>query len=394
MKTTNWIILRSKDRGTDYGVGTFIKQLSDGLSQQMGIEVFVIEIGTDSLSEFTIEKKSGVTYFKFPQTNHLKNPNTKTNLSRFAKSIVRVVVPFLPKEQKTVVHLNFVYQCFIGEEFKKTMDCYLIFTQHLFIQQSSGVQSLLDTESLTYALVDRIITVTKHGKEHLINKLVDERKIIPIYNGIDPHLFGKKDCEINIRRKYGIGLDKKIVLYSGRIDHIKGLKYLSLAFSILLKKLPDCRLIIAGNGDYEELIQNSKTFSSNINYLGFIPFEDLVALYQEASIGVIPSLEEHCSYVALEMLFSGLPVVATCLGGLKEIFIHNENAFLVDTIPDQTNAFGIAPDIDQLADYMYNLLTNDQLRKKFSQNTIIRANEEFTMNTMADKYVATLRNLQ
>ena len=394
MKTINWIILRSKDRGTDYGVGTFIKQLSDGLSQQMGIEVFVIEIGTDSLSEFTIEKKSGVTYFKFPQFNHLKNSNTITNLTRFAKSLVRVVIPLLPKARKTVVHLNFVYQCFIGEEFKKTIDCYLIFTQHLFIQQSSGVQSLLDTESLTYSLVDRIITVTKHGKEHLINKLVDESKIIPIYNGIDPRLFGKKDTEINIRRKYGLGTDERIVLYSGRIDHIKGLKYLSRAFSLLLNKLPDCRLVIAGNGDYEELIRESKAFSSNINYLGFIPFADLVTLYKEASIGVIPSLEEHCSYVALEMLFSGLPVVATCLGGLKEIFIHNENAFLVDTIPDQTNAFGIAPDIDQLADYMYNLLTNDQLRKKFSQNTIIRANEEFTMNTMADKYVATLRNLK
>ncbi len=393
MKTINWIILRSKDRGTDYGVGTFIKQLSEGLSHQMNIEVFVLEIGTESSLEFTIEKRSGVTYFKFPQFNHLKNPNTKTNLSRFAKSLVSVVIPLLPKKRKTVVHLNFIYQCFIGEEFKKTIDCNLIFTQHLFIQQSSGVQSLLDNESLTYSLVDRIITVTKHGKEHLINKLVDERKIIPIYNGIDPHLFERKDTEINIRRKYGIGIDEKIVLYSGRIDHIKGLKYLSGAFFLLLKKLPACRLVIAGNGDYKELIRVSNVFSSNINYLGFIPFEDIVALYQEASIGVIPSLEEHCSYVALEMLHCGLPVVATKIGGLKEIFIHNENAFLVDTVPDQTNAYGLAPNIEQLADYMYNLLTDYQLINRFSQNAIIRANKEFTMNTMADKYVATIINL-
>ena len=390
MKTMNWIIIRSKDRGTDYGVGTFIKQIAKGLSQQIGIEVFVVEIGNDTSSEYIVEKKLGITYFKFPQTNHLKNMDTIANHSKFAKSIVRVVLPFLPKNRKNVVHLNYVFQYFIGAEFKKALDCQLIFTQHLFIHELVTTDNTFDTERQTYAMVDRIITVTKHGKEHLVNKLVDAGKIIPIYNGIDPELFVKKGNETNIRRKYGISYGEKIVLYSGRIDSIKGLKYLSLAFSILLEKLPDCRLVIAGNGDYEELIWGSKAFSSNINYLGFIPFEDIVALYQEASIGVIPSLEEHCSYVALEMLHCGLPVVATKIGGLKEILIHNENAFLVDTVPDQTNAYGLAPNIEQFADFMYNLLIDDQLRKSFSQNSIIRANEEFTMDKMAIQYVESI----
>lgn len=393
MKRLNWIIIKSKDRGTDYGVGTFIKQLSEGLSKQNGIEVLVIEIGGDSSSEFTIEKKSGITYFKFPQTNLWKDMYTTVYQSRFAKSMVRVILPLLPKDRRSVVHMNFLYQCFIGEEFKKAMDCYLIFTQHVFIHQSEETKKFLDIESRTYSIVDRIITVTNHGKEHLVNKLVDGGKITPVYNGIDPKLFINNANKTNIRRKYGIEANEKIVLYSGRIDPIKGLRYLSLAFSHLLEKLPDCRLVIAGNGDFDGLIRDARFFSSNINYLGFIPFEDLVAFYKAASIGVIPSLEEHCSYVALEMLHCGLPVVATSLGGLKEIFIHNENAYLVDIVPNQTNTYGIAPNIDQFADFMYNLLIDDRLRSKFSQNALTRAKEEFTADKMAKKYVETILNL-
>lgn len=110
MKTINWIILRSKDRGTDYGVGSFIKQLAEGLSHQLNIEVFVLEVGTNSVLEFAIEKKSGVTYFNFPQNNYLKNLDTNTNHSKFAKSVVRMVLPNLPEKRQNVVHLNFVFQ--------------------------------------------------------------------------------------------------------------------------------------------------------------------------------------------------------------------------------------------------------------------------------------------
>jgi hypothetical protein len=43
MQKTNWIILKSKDRGIDYGVGTFIKQLSHGLTARKEINVFVLK---------------------------------------------------------------------------------------------------------------------------------------------------------------------------------------------------------------------------------------------------------------------------------------------------------------------------------------------------------------
>ena len=166
-----------------------------------------------------------------------------------------------------------------------------------------------------------------------------------------------------------------------------------MAMGQLIKKIPNCRLVMAGNGNFESIINLTKNFSWNISFLGFIPFEDVVSLCHESDIGVIPSLREQCSYVALEMLHSGLPVVASDIDGLKEIFVHNENALLTSMIPDTENGHGIAPDVEQLENNMFNLLTNDEMRAKFSQNALKRANNMFTAGIMAENYLQTIREL-
>ena len=150
---------------------------------------------------------------------------------------------------------------------------------------------------------------------------------------------------------------------------------------------------MAGNGNFESIINLTKNISGHVSFLGFIPFEDVVSLCHEADIGVIPSLQEQCSYVALEMMHCGLPVVASDIGGLKEIFVHNENALLTSMIPDTNNGLGIAPDVEQLENNMFNLLTNDEMRAKFSQNAVKRANKMFTADIMAENYLQTIKKL-
>ena len=391
MQKTNWIILKSKDRGIEYGVGTFIKQLSHGLAARKEINVFVIEIGITGSKSFTIRKQDGITILEIPLEENTKGVDSKKNQEKLSRNISRVVSQYIPKSDVTVIHMNYLFQYFIGIELRRVLKGKLIFTQHVFTLDEKGGNNFFDTENHTYQLVDKIITVTKHGKDHLVKKGVEADKIEVIHNGIDPSHFGTKN--INILEKYGLERNEKIILYSGRIDPIKGLDYLCDAFELLLEKIPGCRLVIAGNGNYESLIKKARTFSANISYLGFIPFEDVVALYYEADIGVIPSLEEHCSYVALEMLHCGLPVVASNLGGLKEIFVHGENALLADTIADKTNIYGVSPEVKQLTNHMYKLLSDENLKTEFSRNAIIRANEKFTLKIMITNYIQTIKNL-
>lgn len=384
--------MKSKNRGTDYGVGTFIKEFTSGLSSKQNVKVFILEIGITSSKPSCSTQQNGITIIKIPIPPKTKETGPKSIQEKLARNISRIVSQLIPKENVNVIHMNYVFQYFIATDLKKALNAKLIFTQHLFIMGQKAEGSYFDMEFQTYESADRIITVTQHGKEHLIEKGVDAKKIKCIYNGIDPAHFNKTIKE-DIKKKYGLPQQDKLILYSGRIDSIKGLDYLCQATVRLVKKMPDCRLVIAGDGDFKTLIESARKISANISFLGFIPFEDVVALYQQADIGVIPSLEEHCSYVALEMLHCGLPVVASKLGGLKEIFIHDENAFLADTIIDNKNMYGIAPDVEKLEKQLFTLLSDESKRNIFTENALKRASNMFTSNTMVNHYLQTLNTL-
>ncbi|MGV8096405.1 MAG: glycosyltransferase family 4 protein [Mangrovibacterium sp.] len=392
MKKINWIILSSEGRGIQYGVGTFIKQLSAGLARKEATAVYILKTGIGRYHTFECKEDGGVTILHVPLTEQTKEIDTHKNQEKIARSIVRVVLQYISPADINVLHMNYVFQYFIARELKQKLEGIVLFTQHVFTFNETYNANYFDLELETYQMADHIITVTCHGKDHLIAKGVSKNKIRVIYNGIDPKQFDRGNS-MNIKEKYGLTKNEHLVLFSGRIDHIKGLDYLSSAFNQLLKQIPACRLVIAGDGNFELLIKATSHFSSHVSFLGFIPFEELVSLYHVSTIGVIPSLEEHCSYVALEMLFCGLPVVASKLGGLKEIFIHKENAFLTDMVPDQTNLYKIAPDVEQLAGFMYELLGNEPLKQKFSQSAVTRANAMFTRDKMVDQYLKLINEL-
>lgn len=391
MQKINWIILVTKDRGTDYGVGTYIRQLSQGLNDIKNVNVFVIEFDITSTRQnvFLKGEQDGINTFRIVLRKNIEKIHILKRQEKLFGNVVKVLTQYIPKSSLTIIHMNLVFQLLIAKELKKVYNGYIIYTQHVYIEiQREGHY---DFESETCKFVDKIVTVTKHGKEHLIEKGVDKGKIEVIYNGITPNIINRK-AESIIWKRYGLKRSEKLVLFSGRIDEIKGLDYLCFAFNELLEKLPNCRLIIAGNGNFEELIKSSRKFSSKVSYLGFVPHEDIISLYHEADIGVIPSLEEHCSYVALEMLFAGLPVVASSLGGLKEIFEHRENALLAETIIDKTNRYGISPKIDHLVNSMYELLTDNSLSAKISFNAKKRANDIFTTEQMIINYLKIIKD--
>ncbi|MDX8337541.1 glycosyltransferase family 4 protein [Draconibacterium sp. IB214405] len=392
MKKYNWIILVSKDRGTNYGVGTFIKQLSIELSRRNDLNVFILEIGISINKFFSLKKDDKITILEIPVRENISGIDTKKNQEKLSKSIARIALKYIPSECQNVIHMNFLFQYFIAMELKNNLNGKILFTQHVFYTEHRSSQ-FFNIESHVYNDVDKIITVTKHGKDHLLEKGLDTNSIEVVYNGIDPNQMNpSQNFHNRILEKYGLNKNEKLILYSGRIDPIKGLDFLCKAIEGLVYKMNDFRLVFAGDGNYNQLFKSARKISVHVSYLGFIPYEDVVALYHIADIGVIPSLEEHCSYVALEMLHAGLPVVASSIGGLKEIFNHEQNAFLVKTIND-SNVYGRIPVVEELEKYMYMLLNDDQLKTDFSKDGKERAGRLFTSGIMVDNYIKIVNEL-
>lgn len=191
----------------------------------------------------------------------------------------------------------------------------------------------------------------KKAMQKFSNKRV---KVVP--NGIDTKKFNFDKYES--REKLGLDHDKKIVLFVGRLEPVKGLKYLIEAINIL-KDTKNLELIIIGNGNeknnLEVLVKDLKLNGENVTFTGKISNEKIPEYMAAADVFVLPSLSEGFPVVILEAMATGLPIVTTKVKGLPEIVEDNINGLLV---PPQNP--------EELADKINLLLNDENLRKKIS----------------------------
>ncbi|HIQ39443.1 MAG TPA: glycosyltransferase family 1 protein [Methanothermococcus okinawensis] len=193
-----------------------------------------------------------------------------------------------------------------------------------------------------------IITVSHSIKEEICSLFqVPWDKVNVIYNGIDPEEF---DIYMDEREKekfkmsIGIKPDEKVILFVGRLVYQKGVEYLIRAVPKILEKYPNSKVVIAGSGDmrgYLESLAFQLGCRDRIIFLGFVNGDMLKKLYKSADVTVIPSVYEPFGIVALESMAAGTPVVASGVGGLKEIIQHEYNGITVYPQDPNSIAWGI-----------------------------------------------------
>lgn len=130
-----------------------------------------------------------------------------------------------------------------------------------------------------------------------------------------------------------------IILSTSRFGARKGVKFLIQA----LADIPHAQLWLAGSGIEEPKLKSlaqKLRLSSRIKFLGLVPRRRLPSLYRQAKIFVLPSLSESRSNALLEALASGLPVVATNIGGNPEL-VNNNNGLLVNPSDSHNTAIAI-----------------------------------------------------
>ena len=148
------------------------------------------------------------------------------------------------------------------------------------------------------------------------------------------------------------------------MDPIKGLDFLIKAFRIVLFSFPQCRLVIAGEGDFFSYTKQSQDICSRITFTGFLDKKLLYEWYKIADIGVIPSLFEPFGYVAAEMMMQKLPLIVTATSGLNEVV--DESCGLKVPIIVNEKKVEISPEL--LADKILYLLQHPVEAKQLGQN--------------------------
>ena len=233
--------------------------------------------------------------------------------------------------------------------------------------------------------IDSIICLSEFAYNTLINIYkVENKKIWVIYNGIKDEFHRMSLAEKNtIKSNLLFKSNEKILLYVGRLDENKGGKELINAFKLLLIEEPDCRLVIIGNGDESIYFEQMQMYWSKIIFSGRLPKELIYKFYQIADVGILPSFAEQCSYVAIEMMMHGLPIVGTDSTGLSEMIIDGENGYKVNLNENENDVF---LDTVRLSQLIKKIISNPTLKEYLSQQSRLIFKNKYNIEEMKRKY--------
>lgn len=215
----------------------------------------------------------------------------------------------------------------------------------------------------------RFVISNSQGLKDLALQSAPQQPIGIIYNGIDTQEF--------FPRENSTEATKNIIVVS-RLTQRKGIDYLIEAMSEVSKAVPQSRLILAGDGNArEELEEKTRSLGlqNSIIFRGLIDHKLLAKeIYQKADIFVLPSLNEGMSNTMLEALASGLPLIATPTGGSEELIKEGVNGYIVPMKNSQI-----------LAEKIITVLQNDNLRIRLGENSRQKA-ESLSWEKVAESY--------
>ena len=129
--------------------------------------------------------------------------------------------------------------------------------------------------------------------------------------------------------------DKRIILYVGRIEPLKGLDILLKAVALLNDTAITHLLIVGGSLEKDAELQRLNTLAVNlgisdiVTFIGSVQQEQLPAYYSASDVFVLPSWYESFGLVALEAMSCGTPVVVSRVGGLKTFVENGKTGYLV-----------------------------------------------------------------
>ena len=223
---------------------------------------------------------------------------------------------------------------------------------------------------------DLIVAVSENTKRDILHHVnLPEEKVKVIYEAPAP-IFRRMKPDHSILSRYD--LRKNFILYVGTIEPRKNLKLLVDAYKMLPESVRDeFMLVFVGKKgwDYGEVLKyaDENLGAYYFRFLGYVPDEDLVHIYNAAHIFVYPSFYEGFGLPVLEAMSCGVPVIVSKVSSLPEIV--GDNGILIDP-----------SDACELETALERLLDNEELRKGLSTRALKRS-LDFSWEKAARKFV-------
>ena len=247
-------------------------------------------------------------------------------------------------------------------------------------------------EKTATEMADAVVAVSEGTKTDILRLFnVDPARIRIIYNGIDPEEYYPRKS-FDLLSKNGIDPDKPFILFVGRIARQKGIihlvnaiKYLDPGFQVVLcAGAPDTPEIA---GEMKRAVTEAQSKREGVIWIDKMVTKDVVyELYTHAAVFVCPSIYEPFGIINLEAMACETAVVASAVGGIKEVVVDGETGFLVPLEQMQTTPFeAVDPDkfSRDMAEKINLLMADPALCKKFGRAGRQRAVDKFSWASIA-----------
>ena len=364
------------------GAGVHAKYMSRALSKLIDVEVRTLEEGP-------AVEVPGVRVRRYRPTlqgTGAPDPRLAKALDVLSCNANMVADPI----DADIVHTHTWYTNFAGALAKRLYGCHLVATVHSLEplrpwkqeQLGKGYQlsSWMEKEGLEAC--DAVIAVSQEMKRDILKCYdIPSSRVTVIHNGVDPQKYRPRDGS---RAVSNFGIRTPFVLYVGRLSRQKGVFDLVDA----MEQVPEdtTLVLVTGKPDTPEIEEELRRALAGMGHVVWIPEmledPDLVGLYNEAAVFACPSIYEPFGIINLEAMACETPVVASRVGGIKEVVVDRETGLLVP--PGDPVRLGRA---------LSKVLEDPRLAARMGKAGRRRVLQQFTWDRIAEKTLKLYRSL-
>jgi starch synthase len=335
----------------------------------------------------------------------------KLSQPKLLDTLYRNIVMAGAVEAADVVHCHTWYTHLAGCLIKQLLQIPLVVTTHSLEpsrpwkkeQLGNGYYAAGWLEKTALLNADRIIAVSNAMKDD-IQELFDAapEKVEVIHNGIDTEIY-RPTRNNAVLEAYGIDPNTPFVLFVGRVTRQKGIVHLLRALHHVEAAYQT--VLCAGAADTPAIAEEvnamvaalrSDTSNRVVWIPKMVPVDRLITLYSHAAVFVCPSVYEPFGIINLEAMACGTPVVASAVGGIPEVVIHEKTGLLV---PFETAGTAAAEPKDpqrfarDLAAAVDTLMRSPEKRTVMGTAARRRVEEHFSWKSIARRTLAVYEEL-
>ncbi|MCK4806011.1 MAG: glycosyltransferase family 4 protein [Candidatus Aegiribacteria sp.] len=355
------------------GVSRYVKDLLSGSGE---FELF------DTARPEKEKIRSGTGYIEAFNTGFIR---VLSGLCVTVRNILRF--PFvLMRSEAEIVHICGVsffpfwenaFYCTIGRLLGKRITLHYLGAFDQFYEPAGRIHKFLIRSVLR--IPDRIMLLSEKVK-NLVASFIAVEKLSVVPSSVDTSRFNATN------RDFPAVPGEVRILFVGGLDPFrKGVYDLLDAVKLILPEAPSAKLVMTGGSSFDEVEDKWKRMDldDNVEFLGWFDEIMLPSLYAFCDILALPSYNEGLPYVIIEALSSGLPIVASRVGGIPDVVSNGENGFIIEP-----------GDIDALANRLLELVRNTELRISMSRNNRVKAVREYSLEHVLSELNRIFSSLQ